>query len=129
MSDQERIIKGAAGATGGALVGGIFGAMSGAAGGAMQFGIPLGIIFGLISFATGNGFAGFVGALISTMFFSAILCGVIGGLCMPLGAESQALAGGKKINDHFKDFEDSYHLSSLDEFSYHAKCKCIWTIR
>ena len=57
MSDPNRAIKGAAGATGGALAGGIFGAISGAAGGAMQFGIPLGIIFGLISFATGNGFA------------------------------------------------------------------------
>ena len=62
----------------------------------MQFGIPLGIIFGLISFATGNGFAGFVGALISTIFFSAILCGVVGGIMYAIGGGVAGSTWGKK---------------------------------
>ena len=96
MSDPLRAIKGALGATGGAFMGGIFGAMSGAAGGAMQFGIPLGIIFGLISFAQGNGFVGFVGALIGTMFTAAILLGVIGGIIYAIGGGVAGSTWGKK---------------------------------
>ena len=96
MANQKRLIKGAAGATGGALMGGIFGAISGAAGGAMQFGIPLGIIVGLVSVATGNGFAGFVGALISTTFSIGLICGVFGGLIYAIGGGVAGSTWGEK---------------------------------
>lgn len=66
-------------------MGGIFGAISGAAGGAMQFRIPLEIIVGFASLATGNGFAGFAGELISTTFSIGLLCGVISGPMYAIG--------------------------------------------
>ena len=63
---QQHIFKTTVGVLGGAAAGGLFGAITGAMGGALQFGIPIGFLIGCISALTGNGFSGFLGALIGT---------------------------------------------------------------
>ena len=94
--DETRIAKGTLGAVGGAAAGGIAGAVMGAMGGALQFGIPLGFLIGCVSALTGNGFAGFLGALIGTTFAAAVLFGLFGALFYAFAGGAAGSQWGKK---------------------------------
>ena len=90
----KRLAKGVTGAVGGAAAGTALGFMGGAMGG-VQFGIPLGILFGLINLATGGGFAGFLGVLISTCFLLGLGGGIFTALFYGIGGAAAGSTWGK----------------------------------
>ena len=96
--NEERIVKGTLGAVGGAAAGGIFGTVMGAMGGALQLGIPLGFLIGVVSAIAGNGFAGFLSALIGTTFISAVVFGLVTGVMYAIGCGAAGSTWGRVNN-------------------------------